>query len=107
MAQPSGHEPVHAPLPCLDRGAGARANGTPFISFFTPREILTLARGSGFKQVEHVSADMLAERYFANRTDGLRPPSNSEELLVATNVVSMACRGIFLALSDVEAKAVA
>jgi O-methyltransferase involved in polyketide biosynthesis len=25
-----------------------------------------------------------AERYFAGRTDGLRPPNNSEELLVAT-----------------------
>jgi hypothetical protein len=27
---------------------------------------------------------VLAERYFADRTDGLRPPNNSEELLVAT-----------------------
>ena len=26
----------------------------------------------------------LAERYFAGRTDGLRPPNNAEELLVAT-----------------------
>ena len=26
----------------------------------------------------------LAQRYFAGRTDGLRPPNNSEELLVAT-----------------------
>jgi hypothetical protein len=26
----------------------------------------------------------LAERYFAGRTDGLRPPSNAEELIVAT-----------------------
>jgi hypothetical protein len=32
----------------------------------------------------HVEADALAERYFAGRTDGLRPPDNSEELLVAT-----------------------
>jgi methyltransferase (TIGR00027 family) len=64
--------------------AGARANGTPFISFFTPTEMLTLARAAGFREVQHVSAATLAERYFAGRTDGLRPPNNSEELLVAT-----------------------
>ena len=63
--------------------AGARASGTPFISFFTPDEILALARDAGFKEVRHVSAEMLAQRYFADRTDGLRPPRNSEELLVA------------------------
>lgn len=69
----------------VERAAeGARASGTPFISFFTPSEMLTLARDAGFKGVEHVSAAMLAERYFAGRTDGLRPPNNSEELLVAT-----------------------
>jgi methyltransferase (TIGR00027 family) len=69
----------------VERAAeGARASGTPFISFFTPAEMLALARDAGFTQVRHVSAAMLAERYFANRTDGLRPPRNSEELLVAT-----------------------
>ena len=46
--------------------------------------MLELARNAGFKEVRHVSADQLAQRYFANRTDGLRPPSNSEELLVAS-----------------------
>jgi methyltransferase (TIGR00027 family) len=71
--------------PGVERAAeGARASGTPFISFFTPDEILALAREAGLKEVKHVSAAMLAERYFANRTDGLRPPNNSEELLVAT-----------------------
>jgi methyltransferase (TIGR00027 family) len=63
---------------------GARASGTPFISFFTPTEMLSLAREAGFKHVHHVSAAALAERYFAGRTDGLRPPDNSEELLIAT-----------------------
>lgn len=62
---------------------GARASGTPFISFFTPEEMLTLARAAGFKDVRHVSAAALAQRYFAGRPDGLRPPNNSEELLVA------------------------
>jgi methyltransferase (TIGR00027 family) len=63
---------------------GARASGTPFISFFTPAEMFTLAREAGFRKVEHVSAANLGERYFARRTDGLRPPNNTEELLVAT-----------------------
>jgi methyltransferase (TIGR00027 family) len=70
--------------PGVERAAaGARESGTPFISFFTPEEMLALAGEAGFGRVEHVSADMLADRYFAGRTDGLRPPSNSEELLVA------------------------
>jgi methyltransferase (TIGR00027 family) len=71
--------------PGLEAAAsGARASGTPFISFFMPMEILTLARESGFKDVQHVSAAYLTQRYFANRTDGLRPPNNAEELLVAS-----------------------
>jgi O-methyltransferase involved in polyketide biosynthesis len=70
--------------PAIERAAaGARANGTPFISLFTPAEMLELARNAGFKEVQHVSAATLAQRYFANRADGLRPPNNSEELLVA------------------------
>ena len=70
--------------PGIERAAaGARASGTPFVSFFTPTEMLTLARDSGFKEVRRVSAAMLAQRYFAGRTDGLRPPNNAEELLVA------------------------
>ncbi|HET8551880.1 MAG TPA: class I SAM-dependent methyltransferase [Gammaproteobacteria bacterium] len=71
--------------PGVERAAeGARASGTPFISFFTPAEMLALARDAGFNDVQHVSADVLAGRYFAGRTDGLRPPGNSEELLVAS-----------------------
>jgi methyltransferase (TIGR00027 family) len=72
--------------PVIERAVeGARASGTPFISFFTPAQMLALAREAGFKEAQHVSADALAQRYFAGRTDGLRPPRNSEELLVATN----------------------
>jgi methyltransferase (TIGR00027 family) len=63
---------------------GARASGTPFISFFTPPEMLALAREAGFREVQHVSAATLTQRYFAERADGLRPPNNAEELLVAT-----------------------
>ncbi|HHL4081806.1 class I SAM-dependent methyltransferase [Burkholderia sola] len=71
--------------PGLDMAAkGARASGTPFISFFVPDEIQALAREAGFAQAEHVSAAELTRRYFGDRTDGLRPPNRAEELLVAT-----------------------
>jgi hypothetical protein len=71
--------------PGLDRARdGARASGTPFISFFTPAEMLDLAREAGFRQARHVSPEMLTERYFAGREDGLCPPSGGEQLLVAT-----------------------
>jgi hypothetical protein len=62
---------------------GARASGTPFVSFFTPEQMLTLAHETGFGEARHVSAANLTRRYFAHRTDGLRPPNNAEELLVA------------------------
>ena len=62
---------------------GARASGTPFLSFFTPQEIQALARETGFSEARHVSAADLTRRYFADRSDGLRPPGNAEELLVA------------------------
>jgi methyltransferase (TIGR00027 family) len=70
--------------PGLERAEqGARASGTPFLSFFRPTEILAVAREAGFREVQHISADTLTERYFAGRTDGLRPPKNAEELFVA------------------------
>jgi O-methyltransferase involved in polyketide biosynthesis len=61
---------------------GARAAGTPFISFYTPDEMLELARQAGFSDVAHVSAPLLNQRYFADRTDGLHV-SKGEELLIA------------------------
>ena len=71
--------------PGIERAAaGARENGTPFISFFMPEELLAMARDSGFKTASHVSAAALAQRYFSGRADGLRPPNNSAELLVAS-----------------------
>jgi O-methyltransferase involved in polyketide biosynthesis len=70
--------------PGLEMSAkGARASGTPFISFFAPDEMLALAREAGFAEARHVPAQTLTERYFAGRSDGLRPPLNAEELLVA------------------------
>ncbi|WP_175833611.1 class I SAM-dependent methyltransferase [Burkholderia cenocepacia] len=71
--------------PGLEMAAkGARASGTPFISFFMPDQIRALAREAGFAKAEHVSAAELTRRYFADRTDGPRPPNHAEELLVAT-----------------------
>lgn len=71
--------------PGVERAAaGARASGTPFISFFRPPDILSMAREAGFREARHVSAGDLAARYFKDRPDGLRPPLNSEELLIAT-----------------------
>jgi len=61
----------------------ARAAGTPFLSFFSPPEMLALARDAGFTQTQHVSAADLIQRYFTGRTDGLRP-SSGEAFLVAT-----------------------
>jgi methyltransferase (TIGR00027 family) len=63
---------------------GAQASGTPFISFYTPPEMLELARRAGFTDARHVSGASLAERYFADRTDGLRPSSGEDLLLVTT-----------------------
>jgi methyltransferase (TIGR00027 family) len=62
---------------------GAQASGTPFLSFFTPSEILQLARQAGFRNARHVPLSELAQRYFEERTDGFRP-STGEDLLVAT-----------------------
>jgi methyltransferase (TIGR00027 family) len=61
----------------------AKSSGTPFVSFYTPREMLELAREAGFADVRHVPGTLLAERYFADRTDGLRP-SSGEDFLLAT-----------------------
>jgi hypothetical protein len=71
--------------PGLEQAAqGARASGTPVVSFFRPEEMLAMAREAGFTDARHVSAAMLTDHYFAARTDGLRPPNNAEELVVAT-----------------------
>jgi methyltransferase (TIGR00027 family) len=60
----------------------ARAAGTPFLSLFTPEEIIALAHEAGFSTAEHVSQERLTQLYFTERTDGLRP-SSSESLLLA------------------------
>lgn len=63
--------------------AAARASGTPFISYYSPVDILAMARAAGFAVARHVTAADYTQRYFVDRTDGLRP-FTTEELLVAT-----------------------
>jgi methyltransferase (TIGR00027 family) len=62
---------------------GRRSSGTPFISFYSPEEMLELARRAGFRDAVHISSRSLADRYFAGRADGLSP-SSGEDLLLAT-----------------------
>ena len=62
---------------------GAAAAGTPFLSYFAPSELTGLAIEVGFPHSEHVSSRTMADRYFAGRSDGLRP-STGEDLLLAT-----------------------
>jgi O-methyltransferase involved in polyketide biosynthesis len=61
----------------------ARAAGTPFLSFFSPSEMLALAQEAGFSKTQHVSTADLTQRYFTGRADGLQPASG-EAFLVAT-----------------------
>jgi methyltransferase (TIGR00027 family) len=62
---------------------GARAEGTPWMSFFTPKEMLQMADAAGLVDARHVPGAQLAERYFAGRADALRP-AQGEDLLLAT-----------------------
>ena len=80
------------PLESLDigeeqsaRGAarGAQAEGTPWMSFFTPEQMLELADEAGLVDARHIPGSVLAERYFSDRTDDLRP-ARGEDLLLAT-----------------------
>ncbi len=61
---------------------GASASGTPFISFFSPDEMLSMAREAGFKKATIVSGLDLGKRFFSGRTDAFFP-SNAEQFLVA------------------------
>jgi len=63
---------------------GARASGTPFVSFFAPNEILALADEAGFKEAKTVSTKDMEQYYFANRTDDFLPASGEVFLLAST-----------------------
>jgi methyltransferase (TIGR00027 family) len=67
------HQAVHAK---------AREAGTPFLSFFYPDEIVKMALSAGFKKALSIETAEL-EKYFAKRSDGLRP-AKGEGILVAS-----------------------
>lgn len=61
----------------------AKESGTPFLSLFSPTEILDLAKKAGFRNTKYVSAEDLYHKYFLNRSDGLRA-GQAEAFLVAS-----------------------
>lgn len=63
---------------------GARASGTPWLSFYAPDEIVAVARDAGFADVEVVMTEAIADRYLAGRTDGLRASGGEAVLLART-----------------------
>lgn len=63
---------------------GARAAGTPFISFFSPDEIIALAREAGFREASTISTKDMEQLYFAGRSDNLLPASGEVFLVAAT-----------------------
>ena len=74
-----------AERPGLEGAArGARAAGTPWISFFAPDEIVALAVDAGFTEVEQISTRDLADRQMVGRADGLRASSGEGLLLART-----------------------
>ncbi|MCP1250972.1 class I SAM-dependent methyltransferase [Elizabethkingia sp. S0634] len=60
---------------------GAQQAGTPFISFFSPEEVITIAKESGLNNTYLVSTEDIKDLYFKNRTDGLSPASGEVFLL--------------------------
>lgn len=63
----------------------ADESGTPFLSLFTPSEILSLAKKEGFAHAQHISSEDLYRKYFANRSDQLSA-GNAEEFLIASTL---------------------
>lgn len=63
---------------------GAREAGTPFVSFFAPDEVLSLANEAGFKESKIISNKDMEQLYFTNRTDNLTPASGEIFLLATT-----------------------
>jgi hypothetical protein len=81
--------PIELADPEVRPGIGRAAEGGeqtahPFSAFSRRRRYSRSPMKLVIENVQAVSAAALAEPYFADRTDGLRPPNNSEELLVAT-----------------------
>lgn len=63
---------------------GAAASGTPWISFYAPDEIVTLAQRAGLADARYIPTADLAERYLSGRTDDLRAAGGEGILLART-----------------------
>jgi methyltransferase (TIGR00027 family) len=63
---------------------GASAAGTPFVSFFTPEEIISMAREAGLKEIKTVSTKDMESLYFKGRADDLVPATGEVFLLATT-----------------------
>jgi methyltransferase (TIGR00027 family) len=52
--------------------ARVKAAGEPWITFCYPSDLARELSGMGFRHLEDMTGDLLNQRYFADRTDGLR-----------------------------------
>jgi methyltransferase (TIGR00027 family) len=74
-----------AERPGLEGAArGAQASGTLWLSFYTPDEIVAVAREAGFADVEAVATEDIAARLLGDRADGLRASGGESVLLART-----------------------
>jgi methyltransferase (TIGR00027 family) len=74
-----------AERPGLEGAArGAQASGTPWLSFYAPDEIITVARETGFAEVEAVATEVIAARLLGDRADSLRASGGESVLLART-----------------------
>lgn len=63
---------------------GAKAAGTPFVSFFSPDEIRAMSNEAGLKNSRTISTKDMEQLYFSDRTDNLAPASGEVFLLATT-----------------------
>lgn len=63
---------------------GAAASGTPFVSFFSMEEVVTLAGQIGLKEARILSTREMTEKYFKGRPDHLVPASGEFFLVAGT-----------------------
>ena len=52
--------------------ARVKAAGEPWLTFFYPSALAQELSGMGFRHIEDMTGDLLNQRYFADRADGLR-----------------------------------
>lgn len=62
--------------------AQARASGTPFISHYSPLEMVQMCEAAGFSSTRVITPGELTDRYFAGRDDDFQPPT-AEQLVLA------------------------